>query len=208
VNRQNQDWSWATPSIKIYQYIQLIHLLAWLDMLLIEDIYIVFSCSPEPESQLSFSDRNVSGVHTSVCHKLFIFSTSFSEPLHAKSPNLPQMLLYGLWWSVLSFWSNYRSKMATWSLVGYSELLHMKWPDLPEMFLWCSTKSVVTFQNDSIARMATPASYWLWPFLKKIPQTYSYKVTSLSEILHLGYLRIVHTPWSGSKSKMAVLASI
>ena len=64
-------------------------------MLLIEDIYIVFSSSPEPESQLSFSDRNVSGVRTSVCRKLFTFSTSFSEPLHAKSPSLPQMLFYG-----------------------------------------------------------------------------------------------------------------
>jgi hypothetical protein len=46
-------------------------------MLLIEDIYIVFSSSPEPESQLSFSNRNVSGVRTSVCRKLFTFSTSF-----------------------------------------------------------------------------------------------------------------------------------
>jgi hypothetical protein len=139
-------------------------------------------------------------------HFQLLFFTS--EPLHAKSPSLPQMLFYGPWWSVLSFWSNYRTKMTTWSLVDYSELLHMKWPDLPEMFLWCSTKSVVTFQSDSIASMAIPASYWLWHFKEISPKRIHIRSPGLSEILHLDYRRIVHTSWSGSKSKMAVLASI
>lgn len=46
---------------------------------------IWFFTSPEPESKVSFCDRKVLSIHPSICHKLFTFSTSYSELLHAQS---------------------------------------------------------------------------------------------------------------------------
>ena len=40
-----------------------------------------------PESKVSFCDRKVLSIHPSICHKLFTFSTSYSELLHACPPH-------------------------------------------------------------------------------------------------------------------------
>ena len=105
----------------------------------------------------------------SVYYKFFTFSTS-SEPLHAKPPHLPQLF----WRSVVSFWRNWKSKMAVlasdWT--RYLQFL------LQDYYMWshqtcqkCSPE-VLIFQNDSKSNLAAPftdsdcfpQNYLIWSY--------------------------------------------